>query len=43
MGVASEFPRASLELGAATAFDFLLTVHQIGEKAAQLQIASSAL
>ena len=32
LGVAGDFLRASLELGAATAFDFLLTVRQIGEK-----------
>ena len=36
LGVASDFLRASLELGAATAFDFLATVHQIGEKTARL-------
>ena len=32
LGIVSEVLRLGLKLGAATAFDFLLTVHQIGEK-----------
>ena len=36
LDTAAQFPGASLKLGAAVAFDFFPTVHQIGEKAGHL-------
>ncbi len=42
LGIVSEVLRLGLKLGAATAFDFLLTVHQIGEKTAYLLSDGSA-
>ena len=42
LGVAGDFRRPSPELGATTAFDFLTTMHQIGEKTARLLSDGSA-